>query len=62
MTFSSDYSEREMVVTGEEGKYPQNISLEFVQYNEGAPVPLWRGHEIHARFTGLECSAILRLQ
>lgn len=30
-TFSSGFTKREMVVTVEEGKYPQDINLEFVQ-------------------------------
>lgn len=30
-TFSSGFTKREMVVTVEDGKYPQDISIEFVQ-------------------------------
>ncbi|MBB1488714.1 DUF3127 domain-containing protein [Oceanospirillum sediminis] len=30
-TFGSGFTKREMVVTVEEGKYPQDINLEFVQ-------------------------------
>ena len=30
-TFSSGFTKREMVVTVEDGKYPQEISIEFVQ-------------------------------
>lgn len=30
-TFDSGFTKREMVVTVEDGKYPQEISLEFVQ-------------------------------
>ncbi len=30
-TFGSGFTKREMVVTVEDGKYPQEISLEFVQ-------------------------------
>lgn len=30
-TFGSGFTKREMVVTTESGKYPQDISLEFVQ-------------------------------
>lgn len=30
-TFNSGFTKREMVVTVEDGKYPQDISLEFVQ-------------------------------
>ncbi len=30
-TFNSGFTKREMVVTVEEGKYPQDINLEFVQ-------------------------------
>ena len=30
-TFASGFKKREMVVTVEDGKYPQEINLEFVQ-------------------------------
>jgi len=30
-TFNSGFTKREMVVTVEEGKYPQDINIEFVQ-------------------------------
>ena len=32
-TFNSGFTKREMVVTVEEGKYPQDINIEFVQDN-----------------------------
>jgi hypothetical protein len=34
-TFGSGFKKREMVVTVEDGKYPQEINLEFVQDKVG---------------------------
>jgi len=36
-TFSSGFVKREMVITVEDGKYPQDINLEFVQDNAHLP-------------------------
>lgn len=60
-TFASGFTKREMVVTVEDGKYPQDISVEFLQdkvalldsLSEGAEVTISfdiRGREYNGRY------------
>lgn len=60
-TFASGFTKREMVVTVEDGKYPQEINLEFLQdkislldnLSEGQDVKVFfdiRGREYNGRY------------
>lgn len=49
-TFNSGFTKREMVVTVEEGKYPQDINLEFVQDRISLLDPLQIGQEVTVTF------------
>ena len=49
-TFNSGFTKREMVVTVEDGKYPQDISLEFVQDKIGLLEGLQSGQEVTVTF------------
>lgn len=60
-TFASGFTKREMVVTVEDGKYPQDINLEFLQdkvslldsFSEGQQVKVSfdiRGREYNGRY------------
>lgn len=49
-TFKSGFTKREMVVTVEDGKYPQDISLEFVQDKIALLDGLQPGQEVTVTF------------
>jgi len=49
-TFNSGFTKREMVVTVEEGKYPQDINLEFVQDKVNLLDALQVGQEVTVTF------------
>ena len=49
-TFDSGFTKREMVVTVEDGKYPQDINLEFVQDKAGLLENLQPGQEVTVSF------------
>ena len=60
-TFSSGFTKREVIVTVEDGKYPQDISLEFLQdkislldnVSEGQKIKVFfdiRGREYNGRY------------
>ena len=49
-TFGSGFKKREMVVTVEDGKYPQEINLEFVQDKVSLLDSLQVGQEITVTF------------
>ena len=49
-TFNSGFTKREMVVTVEDGKYPQDISLEFVQDKVSLLDALQVGQEVTVTF------------
>ncbi|MGB0466911.1 MAG: DUF3127 domain-containing protein [Pontibacterium sp.] len=49
-TFGSGFTKREMVVTVENGKYPQEINLEFVQDKVGLLDGLQVGQEVTVTF------------
>jgi single-strand DNA-binding protein len=49
-TFGSGFLKREMVVTVEDGKYPQDINLEFVQDKTGLLDSLTPGQEVTVSF------------
>lgn len=49
-TFASGFTKREMVVTVEDGKYPQEINLEFVQDKVSLLDALQVGQEITVTF------------
>ena len=49
-TFDSGFTKREMVVTVEDGKYPQDINLEFIQDKVGLLDDLQPGQEVTVSF------------
>jgi Domain of unknown function (DUF3127) len=49
-TFDSGFTKREMVVTVEDGKYPQDINLEFVQDKASLLESLQPGQEVTVSF------------
>ncbi|MEH6628798.1 MAG: DUF3127 domain-containing protein [Motiliproteus sp.] len=49
-TFGSGFTKREMVVTVEDGKYPQEINLEFVQDKASLLDALQVGQEVTVTF------------
>lgn len=49
-TFDSGFRKREMVVTVEDGKYPQDINLEFVQDKASLLDSLQPGQEVTVSF------------
>ncbi len=49
-TFNSGFTKREMVVTVEDGKYPQDINLEFVQDKVALLDSLQVGQEVTVSF------------
>lgn len=49
-TFDSGFRKREMVVTVEDGKYPQDINLEFVQDKAALLDDLQPGQEVTVAF------------
>jgi len=49
-TFDSGFTKREMVVTVEDGKYPQEINLEFVQDKAALLEDLQPGQEVTVSF------------
>jgi hypothetical protein len=49
-TFGSGFTKREMVVTVEDGKYPQDINIEFVQDKAGLLDNLQIGQEVTVTF------------
>ncbi|MEH6581408.1 MAG: DUF3127 domain-containing protein [Halioglobus sp.] len=49
-TFDSGFTKREMVVIVEDGKYPQEINIEFVQEKAALLDPLQPGQEITVTF------------
>ena len=49
-TFDSGFTKREMVVVVEDGKYPQEINLEFVQDKVALLDGLQPGHEVTVSF------------
>jgi hypothetical protein len=49
-TFDSGFTKREMVVIVEDGKYPQEINLEFVQDKVGLLENLQVGQEVTVTF------------
>jgi single-strand DNA-binding protein len=49
-TFDSGFTKREMVVIVEDGKYPQEINLEFVQDKVGLLENLQAGQEVTVTF------------
>jgi hypothetical protein len=49
-TFGSGFTKRELVVTVEDGKYPQDISLEFVQDNVSKLDGINVGDEVEITF------------
>ncbi len=50
MTFNSGFTKREMVVVVEDGKYPQEINLEFVQDKIALLDALEPGQEVTVTF------------
>jgi single-strand DNA-binding protein len=50
MTFESGFTKREMVVIVEDGKYPQEINLEFVQDKAALLETLKPGQEVTVSF------------
>ena len=50
MTFDSGFTKREMVVTVEDGRYPQDINLEFVQDKAALLDSLSPGQEVTVSF------------
>ena len=49
-TFDSGFTKREMVVVVEDGKYPQEINIEFVQDKVGLLENLQPGQEVTVSF------------
>lgn len=49
-TFESGFTKREMVVTVEDGKYPQDISLEFIQEKVALLDNISEGEEVTVSF------------
>ncbi|MFT7286789.1 MAG: hypothetical protein ACI87W_000898 [Halieaceae bacterium] len=49
-TFDSGFTKREMVVTVEDGKYPQEINIEFVQDKAALLDTLQPGQEVTVTF------------
>ena len=49
-TFDSGFTKREMVVIVEDGRYPQEINLEFVQDKAALLDPLQPGQEVKVTF------------
>ena len=49
-TFDSGFTKREMVVTVEDGKYPQDINLEFIQDKVALLDNLQPGQEVTVSF------------
>jgi hypothetical protein len=49
-TFSSGFTKREMVVTVEDGRYPQDINLEFVKDRIGLLEGLQPGQQVTVHF------------
>jgi uncharacterized protein DUF3127 len=49
-TFDSGFTKREMVVIVEDGKYPQEINIEFVQDKAALLDPLQPGQEVTVTF------------
>lgn len=49
-TFDSGFTKREMVVTVDDGRYPQEINLEFVQDKVSLLEPLQPGQEVTVTF------------
>jgi hypothetical protein len=49
-TFSSGFTKREMVVTVEDGKYPQDISIEFLQEKAELLDSLKEGQDVTISF------------
>ena len=49
-TFDSGFTKREMVVTVEDGRYPQDINLEFVQDKAALLDNLQAGQEVTVSF------------
>ncbi len=49
-TFASGFTKREVVVTVEDGKYPQDINLEFLQDNVSLLDNVLEGQEIKVYF------------
>lgn len=49
-TFDSGFTKREMVVIVEDGKYPQEINIEFVQDKVGLLDSLQAGQEVTVTF------------
>ena len=49
-TFSSGFTKREMVVTVEDGKYPQEINLEFLQDRVSLLDNIQEGQEVTVSF------------
>ncbi len=49
-TFSSGFTKREMVVTVEDGKFPQDINLEFLQDKVGLLDTVEIGQEVKVSF------------
>lgn len=49
-TFDSGFTKREMVVIVEDGKYPQEINIEFVQDKVGLLDKLQAGQEVTVTF------------
>ena len=49
-TFDSGFTKREMVVTVEEGKYPQEINIEFIQDKVALLDTLQAGQEVTVTF------------
>ncbi len=49
-TFDSGFTKREMVVVVEDGKYPQEINIEFVQDKVGLLENLQPGQEVAVSF------------
>ena len=49
-TFDSGFTKREMVVIDEDGRYPQEINLEFVQDKVALLEPLQPGQEVTVSF------------
>lgn len=49
-TFSSGFTKREVVVTVEEGKYPQDINLEFLQEKVGLLDTVAAGQKVKVAF------------
>ena len=49
-TFASGFTKREMVVTVDDGRYPQDIALEFVKDKIALLEPLSPGQEVTVSF------------